>query len=327
MNIYDFKKKLLSASVEVAPLEFLDRFYAMVKHLKLKGFYFNNNTCWIWGKPAKIFEYDGVLFCVHIASGTYRLLGIPVTMSYAKLVEATSMCIELGLNLRIGKEDLIEVTSLYPAKELNDNYNYYYKELKDYWETCSRQSRKIHNRLERQYSVLVLKPQDVPVELIARVSEINHIWINQFKDNAEKSKQTLSYVDNIFKQNTPLDNARFIFYTSNENGVVEAYDYIEAWHGVGIAPAGKAIIEGCSTFKHVTINIVKYLKEELGADMCMLGGSNFYDLDMTVHKDGNPGLKLAKTSIPHEVTYTYVYRYNPKAFNSIDVSEKVNELF
>lgn len=329
MDIKEFKKKLLSATVEVTPVEFLERFYEMLEHIGLKGCYFNNNSLWIIGKPAKIFEYDGVLFCVHIASGTYRLLGIPVTLDYEKLMEATSMCIKLGLNLRIDKRDLQAVTAILPAHEMNDNYNYHYNELKDYWNTCSRQSKKIHNRLDRQYEITLLKPKEVPVELVARISEINHIWISQFKDNSEKSKQTLSYIDNVFKQNFLLDNARFIFYTNRETGIVEAYDYIEAWGKVGIAAAGKAIIEGCSTFKHVTVNIVKYLKEELGAEYAMLGGSNMYNLDGTVSdpKAGNPGLKVAKTSIPHEVTYTYVYRFNPKAFASIDVSDKSNELF
>jgi hypothetical protein len=94
---------------------------------------------------------------------------------------------------------------------------------------------------------------------------------------------------------------------------------------VGIAAAGKAIIPKVSTFKYITLNIVNEL-HKLGADYCMLGGANFY-IDGVIQKGGNPGLLKAKTSIPHQQTFTHVYRFNPKRFAAVDISDDVSALF
>jgi hypothetical protein len=220
---------------------------------------------------------------------------------------------------------LPEVVSEYPTNELNDNYNYYYEELKNYWDTASRQSRKIKNRLEKQYYYYTIHPKDIEPSLQARILEINDIWLEQFKSNDKKSKQTLSYVENVFKHKLYWDNLKFIIYVNKETGIVEAYDYLEVWGDVGIAAAGKAIIPKVSTFKWVTINIVNIL-HLMGAKYCMLGGANFY-IDGQIQKGGNPGLLKAKTSIPYEQTFTWVYRFNPKKFAAVDISDDVSALF
>lgn len=329
----ELKKAILIGGKSITQQQFLKLFYQMLELFDMQGDYFNNNSLWIHGKPTIIISVRGSLFCVQIASGTYRLLGIPVSSTIEELEEATIACLNLGLNLRIGEGDLSRVTELFKPLEKNDNYNYYFGELGDYFNTCSKQSRKVKNKLEKLYSYEVLKYEDMTVELFARIEEINSIWLDQFKSNSSKSKLTLSYIQMVQKYKLNWDNLRFIIYTDRETNIVMAYDYIEAWcQGnkiVGCAAAGKAIIPKYSTFKWVTINIVKLLKSELNADYCMLGGSNMYNLDGTVSdpKAGNVGLKVAKTSIPCKQTFTYVYKFNPSKFKSIDVEDKTSQLF
>ena len=332
MTLKDLKYSLVNSTGHSVPYEvFLDRLYKMIKELNIPGTWFESSTLWILGKPTRIFELDGVLFCVQVASGTYRLFGLPVSGDYNKVVNSLRLCLELGISVSFDEKAFPELSDLEPSC-LNDNHNYYKKEIDDYMaNSASHQSKKTFRRLDRENTVTVVKASDLSVKEVSRILEINKIWLIQFKEEKKGSSDTLSYIDNILANVKRFNNNYFLIYTDNETGEIVAYDYIEVWNKQGIVSAGKCIIPKLSTFRYVTYKIVEAL-HNLGAEYCSIGGTRFYNLNKEPVLSGGSynldSLYEAKMSLPNEVTFTKVFKFNIKKFNAVNLDESAtNELF
>lgn len=321
------KQKLLSLSEsELSPEVFSHAFYGMHSLFGMTGNYFDCTSLWISSKPFRIFKTNRAMYCFQFASGTIRHIGLPVVSEYSDLVHCTECLLRLGINLHIGERDLPEVTSTFRAEQMQDNFIYNCSILETYPKECSRQTRKILNRLHKDYTITVYNPSEASVNVVARIPEITATWLQEFKNSAKEYSQTLSYIENLFKYKLYNTKSKLITYTNNETGVIEAYDYFEVFGKTGIAIAGKSIIPKVSTFKYVTLTIIEEAKK-LGAEFVMIGQDNTYDIDKNIIKPGYGGLTDAKKSLPHEMSFTYFYKYNHSKYSSVEIKEKANDLF
>jgi hypothetical protein len=328
----DFKFKMLNSTGScISEQEFLTKFYKMLEDFNIPGNYFEASTLWMMGKPLRIFEFDGSYFAVQVASGTYRMFALPVSLTYEKLLSDIRMCLDLGISLSYDERAFPELSSEYTPSTLNDNHNYYPEHLATYWESeASPQAKKIKRRLEREYGTSLIKAEKLTADIVSRILEINHIWLTQFKENSKGSSDTLSYIDNILKKPDRFSNNYFILYRSVEDLTIMAYDYIEVYGKHGIVSAGKSLIPKVSSFRYVTTTIVEYLKS-VGAEYCSIGGTRFYDLDHNPVVSGGSynldSLYEAKMSLPNELTFTKVYKFNIKKFKEVDVTPQSSSLF
>jgi hypothetical protein len=245
---------------------------------------------------------DGIVFLVHKPVfykkmyENYILCAFPFHYSEREESIAIKSLLSQGITVFITRENLEHFTSS-PKDRFSDDHIYNIDECLEFWNTVSRQTRKVYNQLCRKYTTVIRHADVVSEEEIAEIKQVTKTWFEDLKGSNKDYGISLYMCYDYLISEAP--KVGYLMFQRDEEGKLCAWDYVEVHGDDCLFIQGHSLIP--SSFKFITYKLLE-LAKKLGAKRANIGRAVIFSGDYESAQQTN--VYHAKKYFPCKVDFT-----------------------
>lgn len=216
-----------------------------------------------------------------------------------------------GVTVFLSRDDIAKLTST-DKHRFSDDHIYNVKQALEYWNTVSRQTRKIFNQLTRKYTTTIKLASCVSLQEAEEIKQVTKTWFQELKGSNKAYGISLYMVYDYLVSEAP--KVGYLMTQRDEDGKLWAWDYLELHGADCLLIQGHSLIP--TSFKFITYSLLKFA-ETLGAERANIGRSVIFSGDYEAWP--KTSVSDAKKYFPCEMEFT-LFQLNKKNLPSTNTN-------